>query len=104
MLTGLRPEEKTMTTDMLARVCATAALLCAALTFGAAAAQAATYHTYLCRIPYGPSAGRPAPTDNTVYTPYGPTTVALQNCAAGGAMTAALTKDAQPQGAKAIVV
>ena len=88
----------------VARACALAALLyVAGLGLLAVHADAATYHTYLCRIPYGPNAGKPAPTDNTVYTPYGASTVALQNCAAGGAMTAALTKDAQPQGAKAII-
>jgi hypothetical protein len=96
-----------MSTYLLHRVARTGALVVllyvAALGLTAAHADAATYHTYLCRIPYGPNAGKPAPTDNTVYTPYGANTVALQNCAAGGAMTAALTKEAQPQGAKAIV-
>jgi hypothetical protein len=74
----------------LARV-AIAALLCLAL-LGAFAggASAATYHAFLCRVPYGPNAGKPAPTDGTTYAPNGAFTFAGQGCAAGGAMFAAI--------------
>jgi hypothetical protein len=53
-------------------------------------ASAATYHAFLCRVPYGPSAGKPAPTDNTAYTTTGAFVYSSQNCAGGGAMTAAM--------------
>jgi hypothetical protein len=57
---------------------------------GAASAPAATYHAYLCKVPVGPNAGRPAPTDGTDYTSNTATGSAAESCASGGAMTAAL--------------
>lgn len=83
-----------MTTDLphrLARTCATAALLgVAALALGAARADAATYHAYLCRVPYGPAAGTPAPADNVTFSHTGTYSYASQSCAGGGPMMAAM--------------
>ena len=77
-----------MTTDRLhrlARTCATAALLCVgALALGAAHADAATYHAYLCRVPYGPAAGTPAPADNVTFSHVGTYSYASQSCSGGG--------------------
>jgi len=77
--------------DRLTPVSAITALL-AVIAFGfvAAGADAATYHAFLCRVPYGANAGKPAPTDGTVYTPNGAFTFASQSCAGGGAMTASM--------------
>ncbi|MEA2151162.1 MAG: hypothetical protein QOD69_2992 [Solirubrobacteraceae bacterium] len=65
-------------------------LVLAAMLAGAASAPAATYHAYLCKVPVGPNAGRPAPTDGTDYTSNTGTGSAAETCASGGAMTAAL--------------
>jgi len=70
---------------------AIAALLVLASLLGAAQASAATYHAYLCRIPYGPNAAQPASTDNTAYTSNGPNTSAKQTCATGGSMSATVS-------------
>jgi hypothetical protein len=53
-------------------------------------ANAATYHAFLCRIPYGPNAGKPAPADGTTYQINGAFNVSEQNCATGGAMSASM--------------
>ncbi len=68
-----------------------AGLVCVAV-LGAAASEASagTYHAFLCRVPYGPSAGKPAPTDNTTYTTVGPNSNSAQACASGLTMTAAM--------------
>lgn len=71
-----------------ARGAVVGALLVLAALAGAAQASAATYHAFLCRIPYGPNAGKPAPTDNTTYTQTGSYTSSSQNCADGGSMQA----------------
>ncbi|MEA2130748.1 MAG: hypothetical protein QOJ85_3639 [Solirubrobacteraceae bacterium] len=80
-----------------------AALLCVAvLGLAAAHASAAAYHAYVCRVPYGPSAGKPAPAEATIYTQNSATTSASESCATGGAMTAEIdgrTAHQQGQGA-----
>jgi hypothetical protein len=66
-------------------------LLClAVLGLAAARADAAAYHAYLCKVPYGPKAGTPAPAEATIYTHNAATTSASESCASGGPMTAAL--------------
>lgn len=76
---------------MTARRLVVCALACACLLgFAAAQANAATYHAFLCRVPYGPNAGKPAPADGTTYSTTGGFVHASQNCATGGAMTAFL--------------
>ena len=56
----------------------------------AAQAGAATYHHFLCKVPYGANAGGPAPADNTAYNVVGPSSSAAQGCADGLPMTAAM--------------
>ena len=68
-----------------ALLAATGSLAVALVAILAAQASAATYHSYLCRVPYGPNAGKPAPTDNTAYTHAGTFVSAFQNCSTGGA-------------------
>jgi hypothetical protein len=62
----------------------------AVLGLAAAHADAAAYHAYVCKVPYGPNAGRPAPAEATIYTQNSATTSASESCASGGPMTAAL--------------
>jgi 5-hydroxyisourate hydrolase-like protein (transthyretin family) len=69
---------------------AVAALCATVLGIAAARANAATYHAYLCRVPYGPQAGKPAPTDGTTYSTSGSYVFASQGCSGGGAMSAAM--------------
>src|SRR4051794_29617736 len=67
------------------------AIVCTAASgLAAAHASAATYHAYLCRLPYGPNAGKPAPTDNTTYGYTGAYVWAAQSCGGGGAMSAGM--------------
>jgi hypothetical protein len=67
-----------------------ALLMCfAVLGLAAAHANAAAYHAYLCKVPYGPNAGKPAPADNLVPTLNAGT--ATTNCTEpGGSMQALL--------------
>jgi hypothetical protein len=45
-----------------------AVLMClAVLGLTAARANAAAHHAYLCKVPYGPNAGKPAPVEGTSY-------------------------------------
>ena len=68
-----------------------AALAClAVIAVAAADARAATYHAFLCKIPYGPNTGAAAPTDNAVPNVIGPSSSAAQGCADGLPMTAAM--------------
>jgi hypothetical protein len=68
-----------------------AAVLCVAvLGFAAAHANAAAYHAYLCRVPYGPNAGKPAPAEATIYVQNSATALASESCATGGAITPAI--------------
>ena len=61
----------------------------AVLGLAAAHANATAYHAYLCKVPYGPNAGTPAPADNLVPTLNGGN--ATQNCTEpGGSMQALL--------------
>jgi hypothetical protein len=54
-------------------------------------AAADSYHDFLCRVPYGPSAGRPAPTDDVTYTTInGPYLSAGESCPSHGSMFAAM--------------
>jgi hypothetical protein len=63
-------------------------MVAALLAGGAAQASAATYHAYLCRIPYGPNAGSPAPTQGVTTAIDGPPATAGDTCAGGGSMFA----------------
>lgn len=77
-----------------------AILLCMATLLPVAAhAEAATYHAYLCRVPYGPEAGSPASTDNVDFNDAGTDRPAPQaavrlragtSCGGGGAISVAL--------------
>ena len=58
-----------------------------------ASAQAGAYHDFLCRIPYGASAGRAAPADDVTYATNGTYTFAGIGCEAGGALYAAMSGD-----------
>jgi len=67
------------------------ALPCLAmLALGTSAADAATYHSFLCRVPYGPAAGAVAPTDGMTYGTNGSYVTAGQNCAPGGTIYAVM--------------
>jgi hypothetical protein len=57
--------------------------LCLCLTI-APPAVAGSYHDFLCRIPYGPSAGRPAPTEDVTYATSGQYVYANTGCGGGG--------------------
>jgi len=55
-------------------------------------AAANSYHDFLCRIPYGPSAGRAAPADDVAYatTSGAPWLYSGDGCAGGGSLYAAM--------------
>jgi hypothetical protein len=53
-------------------------------------AVANSYHDFLCRIPYGPSAGRPAPADDVSYGTNGTYVYAGDSCASGGVLYASM--------------
>jgi hypothetical protein len=53
-------------------------------------AAAAEYHDFLCRVPYGPSAGRSAPTDDVTYSINGAYVYAGNSCPVGGALYASM--------------
>ncbi len=53
-------------------------------------ARANSYHDFLCRIPYGPSAGRSAPVDDVTYNINDSYMYAGNSCASGGALYAAM--------------
>jgi hypothetical protein len=72
------------------RALGVALLAALALLAGAGQARAATYHAYLCRVPFGPSAGAPAATDGVVFTHNTSGGSATDSCPTGGTMTAAL--------------
>jgi hypothetical protein len=72
--------------NMPARLIVIAMLLCIAVTGGLAAnASAATYHAFVCRIPYGPGAGTVAPTEGVTGGREGPPAVFNTGCAADNA-------------------
>jgi hypothetical protein len=56
----------------------------------ASLATASSYHAFICRIPYGPSAGRAAPTDDVTYSINDPFLYAGDGCAGGGSLYAAM--------------
>ena len=67
-----------------------------------ALATANNYHDFLCRIPYGPSAGRAAPIDGMSYAVSGTFVYAGDGCAGGGALYAAMGgENTQPYGTTA---
>ena len=73
-----------------------ATVLCfAVLGLAAAHADAAAYHAYVCRVPYGPNAGKPASAEATSYSNNSGTTAA-ESCATGGAMTAGIDGTTTP--------
>jgi hypothetical protein len=57
-----------------------ALLCCAGVGLAAGPATAATYHDYLCRVPYGPAAGTSVVTDPLVATLRGASPTTTQNC------------------------
>lgn len=69
------------------RPCLIAIVCCAGLGLAAGSATAATYHDYLCRVPYGPDAGTQVATDPLVPTLRGASSTTTQNCTdAGGSL------------------
>jgi hypothetical protein len=74
---------------LFARV-AFALIVAACLLANASLASANSYHDFLCRIPYGPSAGRAAPVDDVTYLPSGLYVFAGDSCASGGALYASM--------------
>src|ERR1700684_3620025 len=69
-----------------------------------APARAGAYHDFLCQIPYGAPAGRPAPADDVAYATNGTYTFAGNSCESGGALFAAMGGEvAHPFGAGGIV-
>lgn len=66
------------------RPCLIALLCCAAVGLAAAPAGAATYHDFLCRVPYGPNAGAAVVTDPLVPTLRGASSTTTQNCTEPG--------------------
>jgi hypothetical protein len=85
---------------------AVAATLAVALGWlaGAAAARAATYHAYVCRVPSGPNAGAPASTDSLSFTHNSANGSATDACSTGGALSAALDSSAHNYGDGAAVI
>ena len=73
-----------------ARIAATALAGAAFLLAVPSPAGANSYHDFLCRIPYGPFAGRAAPTDDVTYTTNGTYVFAGDSCAGGGALYASM--------------
>jgi hypothetical protein len=66
-------------------------------------AVANSYHDFLCRIPYGASAGRAAPTDDVTYATAGTFVFAGDSCASGGALYASMSGETtQPYGTTAL--
>src|ERR1035441_962908 len=60
-------------------------------------------HDFLCRIPYGPSAGRAAPTDDVTYATAGTFVFAGNSCSGGGALYASMSGETtQPYGTTAL--
>jgi hypothetical protein len=57
----------------------------------ASSASANSYHDFICRIPYGSSAGRAAPTDDVTYATAGTYVFAGNSCATGGALYASMS-------------
>ena len=53
-------------------------------------AVANSYHDFLCRIPYGPHAGRAAPADDVTYATAGTFVYAGNSCASGGTLYASM--------------
>ncbi len=87
-----------------ARLAATVLAGAACLLAGPSLATANSYHDFLCRIPYGPSAGRVAPTDDVAYATNGDYVFAGDSCATGGALYAAMDGEvSHPVGAGASV-
>ena len=54
-----------------------------------ASAVAGSYHDFLCRIPYGPEAGRPAPVEDVAFG-FGSYLYGGDSCAEGGSLYAAM--------------
>src|SRR5271166_3250846 len=73
-----------------ARLAATVLAVAACLLVAPSLATADSYHDFLCRIPYGPSAGREAPADDVTYAINGGWTFSGDSCASGGSLYAAM--------------
>jgi hypothetical protein len=82
-----------------------AVVLAGAAGLAAAPAQAVAndYHDFLCRIPYGPHAGSPAPADGVTYATNGGFFYAGDGCEGGGALYAQMVGETtHPYGTSAL--
>ena len=69
----------------------------------ASPAAADSYHDFLCRIPYGPHAGRAAPADDVTYATNGGFFYAGDGCESGGALYAQMVGETtHPYGTSAL--
>ncbi len=59
-------------------------------------AQANSYHDFLCRIPYGPHAGAPAPDEGVTFPTNGTFVYAGNSCPSGGSLYAQMTGESHP--------
>lgn len=74
---------------MPARLLAFTVLVSIAVTGALVAdASAATYHAYVCKVPFGPGAGTPSSTQGVTFTQNIAGAAATDSCAGGGAMAA----------------
>jgi hypothetical protein len=79
---------------------ASATLACVCLLAMSSSAWAASYHAFLCRVPYGPGAGEAAPADDVTYATSGTYVFAGDSCASGGALYASMDGEvSHPYGA-----
>ena len=74
----------------VAEICGTILVSAAVLLVPVPGALPDSYHDFLCRIPYGPNAGAPAPADDVGYTINGSFVFAGDGCAGGGSLYAAI--------------
>ena len=65
------------------------AVLLVGACLGPASAAAGSYHDFLCRIPYGSEAGRPAPAEDVAFG-FGSYLYAGDSCESGGSLYAAM--------------
>jgi len=71
------------------------ALLLLGVCLAPALATASSYHDFLCRIPYGPNAGKPAPADDVTYSTKGNYVAANSSCEAGGSLYALMNGEVE---------
>jgi hypothetical protein len=71
------------------------ALLLGVVCLAPSSANAGEYHDFLCRIPYGPNAGKPAPTEDVTYPIVGNYVSAGNSCPAGGSLYAQMSGEVE---------